>query len=267
MSTASATKFVSAKVIGPDGPDDFLWTDSNGKITAGNGTLLEPRPNAFSLVQVKDCPGATPACSVSCYVHNLEKAVPNVHALYVHNSAKIRKILEDELCAERWALVMAAWISSNAVGGFRWHVSGDIFSERYALWIASVCMASAGVKHWIYTRSFSFLSILHPASTVTGGNLSVNISADCDNLKAAIAASEQWKFRICYMTTDGVVPSEIQHRLGSVIFPDYKFRASTPDGQVWYRSLPQSQKGCVCPVDYRGKTERIRCGPCHRCMN
>ena len=70
-STSAATTAFCAERVG--GPGGFLWIDGNGKITAGNGTLEEPKPNAFSLVQVEDCPGATSSCKTACYVHNLQE--------------------------------------------------------------------------------------------------------------------------------------------------------------------------------------------------
>jgi hypothetical protein len=58
--TAATTAFCSARLGGPMYPDDaedFLWLDGNGKITWRNGTLDDPSPNAFSIVQIEDCPG------------------------------------------------------------------------------------------------------------------------------------------------------------------------------------------------------------------
>ena len=172
-STASSTAFCFERIDGLDGT--HLYIDGNGKITAGNGSLLAPKPNAFSLLQIADCPQSTPTCQKSCYVHNLEKAQPDVHALYKHNSEEIRRILADEQLANDWAMRFAHWASQNAAGGFRWHVSGDVFSFEYAQWIADVCREAPNVKFWIYTRSFDFLEPLEKVSTLRGGNLAVNL--------------------------------------------------------------------------------------------
>lgn len=66
--SAAATAFCGHKLTIP-GLDDghHLWLDGNGKITAGNGTLDDPKPNAFSLVEIEDCPGSTPSCRTACY--------------------------------------------------------------------------------------------------------------------------------------------------------------------------------------------------------
>ena len=76
--------------------------------------------------------------------------------------------------------------------------------------------------------------------------------------------AERYGLRTCFMTTDGAVPSEVTD--GDVIFPDYSLRGGNPEGKAWYNSLPMAQKRCVCPVDYHGKSEYCRCGPCDRCL-
>ena len=51
------TNFVHKK-ISYNGLDFYF--DGNSKISASNGTFDEPAPNAFSVVQISDCPGSTP---------------------------------------------------------------------------------------------------------------------------------------------------------------------------------------------------------------
>ena len=36
-----------------------LYIDGNSKITAGNGSYDDPKPNALSLPHISTCPGAT----------------------------------------------------------------------------------------------------------------------------------------------------------------------------------------------------------------
>lgn len=276
-STAATTAFCSARIDGPDGT--YLHVDGNGKVTRANGTLLEPQPNAFSLVQVETCPGSTEACRSACYVHNLETAQGAVHDLYKHNTLEIARILADDRLANAWALIMAAWITEHAAGGFRWHVSGDVYCPAYAEWIADVCRESPTVDHWIYTRSFgdAYLAPLAEVSTLRGGNLAVNLSCDRDNYDAAKVASVVWSggneheiapLRLCYLTLDGTVPADLLEQ-DSVIFPDYKLRprqyASLAESP-WWDTLTPAQRKMVCPVDAHGKAENRRCGPCDRCL-
>ena len=258
--SAAQTAFCAEKVHGPG--DLFLWVDGNGKITAGNGTLLQPRPNAFSLVQIEDCPGATETCKKSCYVHNLEKHAPETHALYKHNSVIIREILEaGATITVGWAERLGQWIAENCQGGFRWHVSGDVFSTRYAQWISLVCSYSPDVRHWIYTRTF-WPSVLSVLSGIP--NMSLNLSCDRNNYWAAPVLARLYKARLCYLTLDGEVPADLPE--GSVIFPDYDLRGGTEAGQAWFAFLPPHYKSFVCPVDFHGKAENRRCGPCNRCL-
>lgn len=276
-SSAASTPFCSAKLHGPGG---YLWLDGNGKITADNGTVLHPRPNAFSLVEIQDCPFATPVCSKACYVHGLAKHAPDTHALYKHNSRMMREVVLPGR-REEWASNLGDWISANAYGGFRWHVSGDVFSEDYARWIRLVAWVS-GVPQWIYTRSFPYLSALLGRDPPP--NLTVNLSADQNNYWLARKYADEYGLRVCYLTTDGTVPNDL--RKGDVIFPDYSLRAPrtkmveminadiaqpmTPSEQReasnWWQSLSGAQQRMVCPVDFYGKSEDIRCGPCNKCL-
>ena len=269
--SAAVTAFCSEKL---EYRDHSLHVDGNGKITAGNGTLDHPRPNAFSLLQIDDCPGATEVCKRGCYVHNLEKHAPETHALYRHNSRQIRGILDDTRVdghgtyANSWAGYLGWWINTHASRGFRWHVSGDVFSPKYARWIADVCRYSPHVRHWIYTRSHmpgtGMLAPLLPVATVNGGNLALNLSCDADNYVTARLVARQHGLRLCYMTVDGQVPPDLPE--GSVIFPDYALRGGTTWGEDWFGELSPQYKSFVCPVDYHGKSETRRCGPCARCL-
>lgn len=267
MTTAATTTFCAEKVEGPGG---HLWVDGNQKITAGNGTYAEPKPNAFSLVQVVDCPYRTPTCEASCYVHGLEKHAPETHALYVHNSKMIRDILDPKKILDpstidqwgRWAKIFGDWISKNCQGGFRWHVSGDLFSYSYAAWVADVCDYSPDVNHWIYTRSFPFIEPL-----LDTPNLTVNLSCDMNNYWWAKRVADEHGLRLCYLTRTGGFPDDLPP--GSVVFPDYALRGrdlDKPTDSPWWKSLWPSQRKMVCPVDFFGKSEKRRCGPCKKCL-
>lgn len=244
-----------------------LWFEGNGKITAGNGTFDCPAANSFSLIHVADCPGSTATCRASCYVHGLEEAEPEVYALYRSNSATMRQILAGGERDERaWALRVAMYITENAAAGFRWHVSGDIFSAAYARWIALVVRLSPDVRHWIYTRSHSMIGPL-----VHLPNLALNLSCDRDNYRPARFARALYperRPRLCYLVdSTGEVPSDLP--VGSVLFPDYEFRGrdlTSPLEGRWWGGLTPAQRRMVCPVDYFGPSKSIRCGTCRKCF-
>jgi hypothetical protein len=67
------------------------------------------------------------------------------------------------------------------------------------------------------------------------------------------------------------VPDDLPHE--SVIFPDYSLRAAKGkpsdqrSGSAWWQSLSSAQRAMVCPVDFYGKSETLRCGPCRRCID
>lgn len=265
MTTAATTDFTHS-VLEVEGYT-FVF-DGNSKVTAGNGDFDHPQANAFSLVQVKDCPMHTPTCADSCYVHMLEKFQPEIHAHYVNNSKAIRDALDPMKAweiSERVEDAFAEWIEENASGGFRWHVSGDVYSRNYASFIANVAEKSPDVPHWIYTRSFNYVStLLHPE------NLTVNISADKDNYWLARRTADKYDLRVCYLTVEGEVPDDLLP--GDVIFPDYALRGvgqkphTYREGSEWWKGLKGDYKKMVCPVDVYGKSEKVRCGPCRKCI-
>ena len=290
-STAPTTQFCATEIEGPEGTS--LWLDGNSKVTAWNGTFEAPMPNAFSLeaqavhdvergseAESIHCPGSTPTCRKSCYVHGLEKHAKTTYELYRHNSHTIRRILADDKgdLAAAWAIILGNHITAFCKGGFRWHVSGDVFSATYATFIANVCRFSPDVQHWIYTRSFApeILGPLYDVSTANGGNLALNLSCDKDNIREAVLASDFYQhtsdqptLRLCYLVeaANPVVPADLEP--GDVIFPDYDLRPRSvedPTAHPWWASLTLEQRKMVCPVDAFNKSETRRCGPCSRCM-
>jgi hypothetical protein len=264
MTTAKTTAF-TYEVLEIAG---LVFTfDGNQKVTADNGTFEEPQANAFSTVQVLDCPWSTPTCKDSCYVNNLEKFQPDIHDFYKRNSQAIRTVLDSYDCDTYCAVQdgFAKWIRENAAGGFRWHVSGDIFSQDYADFIEGVVRSSPQVQHWIYTRSFNFIEEL-----VDIENLTVNLSADKDNYWLARKVATQYGLRVCYLTIDGEVPDDLKE--GDVIFPDYALRGvgqkpfDFRNDSEWWQGLEGRNKKMVCPTDVYGKSEKVRCGPCRKCI-
>lgn len=271
MTTAATTGFAVERVELGGGYHVFL--DGNQKITAGNGEFDEPVANAFSLPQVVTCPRRTPTCERTCYVHNLETAQGWLHDHYKHNLATIRRLVDSPSTwlAGHTAITLANWIDKNARGGFRWHVSGDLFSKQYAAWVGFVARMSS-TPQWIYTRSFHLLDALGEAD-----NLTVNLSADRNNYWLARRVSdERGGLRVCYLL-ESLDEDELDNlrdlREGDVIFPDYSLRgvgmkphAFRQGSPLWQR-LTGDQRRMVCPVDAYGKSENNRCGPCRRCLD
>jgi len=260
----SKTKFAIKKlaISLPDNTEMILWFDGNSKITAGNGTFYKPTANSFSLIQKEDCPFATEICKSVCYVNNLEKAEVRVHSKFKHNSKIIRIILGNTIIQEIAKEAFVEYIRHYCSKGFRWHVSGDIFSMEYARFITSICKKVPNVLFWIYTRSFDYLGELFRIQ-----NLAVNLSMDKNNISEALLAHQKFGFRICYLTIDGRVPDWLP--VGSVIFPSCNLRGrdlSDPTTHDWWQSLSQIQRKMICPADFFGQSKERRCGPCKKCL-
>lgn len=258
------TQFIHSTVAFPGGS---FTLDGNSKITAGNGTFAAPTPNAFSLpaASVSDparayCPSSTPTCRASCYVKGLAKHAPDVYAAYLANATALRIALMDHAHG-RAAHALAEYIAAHCRGGFRWHVSGDVWHEQHAAWIARVARLAPDVPMWIYTRTLHAVSILMQAD-----NLVVNVSADRDNVIIAETVARASGARVCYMSSDGEVP---ELRAGDVIFPDYPLRGrdlEEPTRALWWLGLSHGERAMVCPADFFGQSESARCGPCNKCM-
>lgn len=264
MTTAPTTTFCVAKA-GTIIPGLFLWVDGNQKISMG-GTYIEPLPNALSLRYIDDCPYASETCKKACYVQGLSLHAPSVYALYEHNSDMLRAAMrhaKDGLTRDANALArgLAGWINRNC-SNFRWHVSGDVFSEGYANWIVTVCLLTPTVQHWTYTRSLPYIKNLALANNIT-----INVSCDADNYQDAL--NHDWedvpggagRVNFTYLTTTGEIPDEIS-LLTNVIFPDYSLRGD----MGWRASLPAMLRKTICPVDFHGKSEKNNCRSCRKCL-
>ncbi len=255
-----STTYVYTEV--PVGDGLTLYVDGNSKITVGNGSYEEPKPNALSLPHISTCPGATSQCMAVCYVYGLQKNAPEVYKKYMQNERVIHHILMTNPSMMRSAEVFGNWISKNCPDGFRWHVSGDVMNARHAMWISKVAAYSPHVRHWIYTRSLELIPQL-----LLCENFAVNISADADNYAEARKCEMVFGGRICYLTRDGSIPDDLKS--GEVIFPDYLLRGrdmDKPTEHEWWKGLSTKHKRMVCPADFFGQSEQHRCGPCKKCL-
>lgn len=263
-----ATKFalVELRILMPDGKMIPLWLDGNSKITLDNGTFDQPAANALSLVHKRDCPLATPICKSVCYVNKLEQREAEVYEKYVINSRNIRLILANPgyFLVALWAV--SDYIKKSCRGGFRWQVSGDIFSMAYARFIREVCRMSPEVPHWLYTRSLAYLDPLLDVE-----NLVVNLSADEDNWPEVRSFARTHNLRPCYLAIrDDSVPDDLPD--DSVIFPSYSLRNRSLDndsdaGWIWFNFVLTARgRRMICPADFFGQSERFRCGVCRKCL-
>ena len=252
---------VEVPLVEIDGQPLSFFVDGNSKITGANGTMAEPVPNAFSLPHMSTCPGATKDCLESYYVHGLQKYSPETYRGYINNVRVLNNVLLTPNRAEYAAQLLAGHIQST-VTQFRWHVSGDVFSLRYAEWISRVVEWSPDVLHWIYTRTLAAVPLLN-----SWDNIVVNVSGDSRNWKRALEVAKENGLRFCYLTKDGTVPPGMPK--DSIIFPDYEFRGRElpdPTAHPWWQELSPRKRRQVCPADFFGQSEKTRCGVCTKCM-
>jgi hypothetical protein len=256
------TQFVSAAVPIPAIGRELV-IDGNSKISGWEN----PTPNALSLPAPATCPGSTATCRATCYASTARTSIPDaLRDHYESNLETIRSILAQPDAGFVAAVQLSRWIAEHCKNvGFRWHVSGDVFSEQYAWWVVVVALVSPDVQHWIYTRTLNAVPIL-----INAPNLEVNVSADVDNYGAALAVADRHGARLCYLATPGpgIVPPDDALRDDNVIFPDYALRGrdrAKPTEAPWWAMLSPRQRRMVCPADFFGQSARCRCGVCTKC--
>lgn len=250
-------------------PYDFYF-DGNSKITGRDGMYDTPAANAFSLPHIATCPGATPICEAECYVHGLAGSEWDVYQAYLKNYQSLIKALFDSPSSTTEAVKSAFGHYIRQFQDFRWHVSGDVFSWDYAHFIKEVSNLAPGTRQWIYTRSLSYVDPLCDSKSLV-----VNLSADACNLPAVLSCWRRTRerTRICYLSTDGEIPRELPP--GSVVFYKYPDRYKSSDPKLraqslretdYWQDLATDQRKMLCPPDFFGQSEMLRCGPCQRCM-
>jgi hypothetical protein len=167
-------------------------------VTAGAGVKIA---NAFGLPSGKrySCPGATSVCEEKCYAGNLENMRPAVRSLVLGNLEALQAAGTVEAMADLLQAMVDAfrkdcdnatrkgWTIKRA---FRIHWDGDFFSTDYAMAWARVIAATPDVHFWVYTRSFTGTVDVMPIfdAMADRSNLSLYLSADRDNVTAAVAA-------------------------------------------------------------------------------
>ena len=239
------TKFVDTKVRLSSGFE--LIVDGNSKISG-----WDPRPNAFSLPAPATCPGSTVACRSTCYASSDGSKLPEqLRDRYDANLETLKAIFLEPNAGYDQAVQFGRWIAEHCQDtGFRWHVSGDVFSDQHAWWIVVAVLVSPEVQHWIYTRTLRVVPILSQASP----GLALSVSADRDNFRQAAAVAREYHARLTYLWSGEEIP-ELPSK--TVIFPDYSARAQQPP--------PRDPR--LCKADLYGHAETRRCGVCTRCGN
>lgn len=117
-------------------------------------------------------------CS-KCYAQNANYQYPSVVGSLKARWFKLQRALAGGIeSAALWVAAMARLIRAQSPNEFRWHDSGDAFTERYQLMIHAVCRLTPTVKHWQPTRERGLLTrLLVRMGHAVPRNLCIRLSA------------------------------------------------------------------------------------------
>ena len=154
-------------------------SDSKGKVAVV--------ANTFGLPASISCPGETPYCGAICYGKKIERYLPSVGRLLMHNWEALASRTREEmtaLLAEMIAEFVDECTRKGAELMFRIHWDGDFFSIPYTQAWSDVIGAHPEVQFWTYTRFDEACALL---AAREHENLSLYFSADRDNMPKAIS--------------------------------------------------------------------------------
>lgn len=224
------------------------------RVTAGGNAAIR---NAFGLlsgpatVTGGSCPGATDTCRDGCYAAGAEGYMPSVLAVMTSNLDMLRTAGD----VEGMAAMLSAMVDDFRVDCdraarrgepvplvFRIHWDGDFYSLDYARAWARVIRANADVRFWAYTRSFhGDVDVLPVLAGLP--NLTLYLSVDRDNVRAAVAAHRRHPWAMYASLADSFEES-------AALLPSDRRRYRCPENGG---RLPLiSPRGSAC----------LRCGIC-----
>lgn len=150
------------------------------RISTGNGKVGA----AFSIPNIKTCPGRTSLCESLCYVDIWPMSAPQPTNFRERNYASVLHYLK----RGDLHLKLIDAIDFVSTRTLRIHDAGDFFSPAYTeAWVKTV-KATPRVDFWAYTRSFSVKAILPQLLELAKlPNCAIWLSADAENWMLAVA--------------------------------------------------------------------------------
>jgi hypothetical protein len=118
----------------------------------GRGNIKVGPIPTFSLPSRFTCPGATSWCLSHCYAWRFERIWPNCRTAYARN-------LVLSWNTRRFVRAMLDRISED-LPALRIHVSGDFYSEPYALAVWHIAAKRPLTRFWGYSRSWTIPTLL-----------------------------------------------------------------------------------------------------------
>lgn len=214
----------------------------NDIVVRGN-TKLGRSIYTFSLPAIITCPGSTETCRDLCYACKTKS---------IFNSSTVQtRYWKNYIFSQRsdFAEVMINTLKKLGINYFRWHVSGDIYSIKYALNICLIIKNTPSIKHTIYTRSWreeDVESILFRISDLKN----INLWYSCDR-DTGYPVCIPPGVRLCYL--------QVKHN----DIPDYKVDLFFRDHQLQDVVIKNINGTLVCPVE-NGITQTT-CDKCKVC--
>ena len=133
------------------------------KLTGGLSSPGKMPCRSFSLPALTTCPVGrvlakqeNTSCS-DCYALKGRYYFFNVKAALKYRLGAVQRALRSKVGRKRWIEAMVTQISEQSHDYFRWHDSGDIFSEPYLMLMVEVIRATPDTKHWIPTKEFNLI--------------------------------------------------------------------------------------------------------------
>lgn len=142
------------------------FTDA-GNLRAGLSNPLKMPGKGWGLTALAACPtGAKLAthentvCS-DCYACKGNYTFPSVAGSLRARLDIVTEASESVETAARWVAAMARLIDAQSPSVFRWHDSGDLFSDRYYSMILAVIALTPNCSHWIPTKEATRVALFH----------------------------------------------------------------------------------------------------------
>lgn len=200
-----------------------------------------------------------------CYVDQLLNIYKNVYTTLAHNTYILMHATEKEMIQiidyeiQRFKQAEYRRFKRKNEGPFlfyRFHWSGDIFSEEYAKAIATVVKNHPDVTFWNYTRNFEYIPIL-----IGIKNLTQYLSLDPVNFNEGMRVyktyySQNNNLQISYMSKENTFREKLtqflqEHNIDKNNLPEWAVAASFIS---------------ACPVDIGRLPLESGCAICKKCI-
>lgn len=141
---------------------------------------------------------------------------------------------------------------------FRWHWSGDIFSEDYAKAIVKAIKLVPGIRHWIYTRSFNIAKYFSGLPGVI-----LYLSLDPCNWKDGITTLFEdglWNnnhIKLCFMAKTSQEVVDVKKYIMA-----HQSEFGGDEVGLWLNDCGIHS----CPVDEKTLSLEFGCNKCRQCL-